>query len=164
MSLHADAGVSASSMGAPLSETVRSEDALRDQVPPEGAWLGTVVAIQANYYSVQLDEVTALAEFVGSRTGDLTEQPVILLCIRRGLLKKLGQQIMVGDRVTVEEPDWQGMRGAVASVRPRQTFLDRPPIANVDQILLVFALAEPLLDPNQLSRFLVKAESTGMAI
>lgn len=122
-----------------------------------GAWLGTVVAIQANYYSVQLDEVPGLDEVRAQ--ADL---PVFLLCIRRGLLKKLGQQIMVGDRVAVEQPDWQGMRGAIATVYPRKTSLDRPPIANVDQILLVFALAEPQLDPNQLSRFLIKAESTGM--
>ncbi len=124
-----------------------------------GAWLGTVVAIQANYYSVQLDQVSALAS-VTEKSG----LPVVLLCIRRGLLKKMGQQIMVGDRVAVEEPDWQGMRGAISNVYPRKTSLDRPPIANVDQILLVFALAEPMLDPNQLSRFLVKAESTGMSI
>ena len=124
-----------------------------------GAWLGTVVAIQANYYSVQLDPVPALAS-----AAEKSGSPVVLLCIRRGLLKKLGQQIMVGDRVAVEEPDWQGMRGAIATVHPRKTSLDRPPIANVDQILLVFALAEPMLDPNQLSRFLVKAESTGMSI
>ncbi len=124
-----------------------------------GAWVGTVVAIQANYYSVQLDEVPGLDKV--RKQADL---PVFLLCIRRGLLKKLGQQIMVGDRVAVEEPDWQGMRGAIATVYPRKTSLDRPPIANVDQILLVFALAEPQLDPHQLSRFLIKAESTGMGI
>ncbi|PZO57194.1 MAG: ribosome small subunit-dependent GTPase A [Phormidesmis priestleyi] len=111
------------------------------------SWVGTVVAIQANYYSVRLDD-----------------SPVMLLCIRRALLKKMGQQVMVGDRVTVEQPDWQGERGAIANVYPRQNFLDRPPIANADQILLVFAIAEPTLDPHQLSRFLVKAESTGLAI
>lgn len=111
------------------------------------SWVGTVVAIQANYYSVRLND-----------------SPVILLCIRRALLKKMGQQVMVGDRVTVEQPDWQGERGAIANVYPRQNFLDRPPIANADQILLVFAIAEPTLDPHQLSRFLVKAESTGLAI
>ncbi len=128
-----------------------------------GAWLGTVVAIQANYYSVQLDDVGELDELDETLKVHLGS-PVVLLCIRRGLLKKLGQQIMVGDRVAVEEPDWQGMRGAISTVYPRQTSLDRPPIANVDQILLVFALAEPNLDPHQLSRFLVKAESTKMAI
>ncbi len=124
-------------------------------------WAGTVIAIQANYYSVQLDESSALAEAVGEQWN---QRPVVLLCIRRALLKKLNQQIMVGDRVAVEEPDWQGMRGAIAKVYPRQKFLDRPPVANPDQILLVFAIAEPTLDPHQLSRFLVKAESTRLAI
>ncbi|MEM9948402.1 MAG: ribosome small subunit-dependent GTPase, partial [Cyanobacteria bacterium P01_D01_bin.36] len=73
-----------------------------------GPWQGTVIAIQANYYSVQLS--ASEADLGLSGIGD---KPV-LLCIRRGLLKKLNQQIMVGDRVTVEEPDWQGMRGAIA--------------------------------------------------
>ncbi|NJO43132.1 MAG: small ribosomal subunit biogenesis GTPase RsgA [Cyanobacteria bacterium RU_5_0] len=88
----------------------------------------------------------------------------LLLCTRRTRLKKIGQQVMVGDRVQVEELDWADKRGAIAQVLPRQTELDRPPIANADQILLVFALAEPTLDPFQLSRFLVKAESTGLEI
>ena len=35
-----------------------------------------------------------------------------------------------------------------------------PPVANAQQILLLFALEAPTLDPWQLSRFLVKAEST----
>jgi ribosome biogenesis GTPase len=42
--------------------------------------------------------------------------------------------------------------------------LDRPPIANANQILLVFALADPPLDPYQLSKFLVKAESTDLDV
>lgn len=71
---------------------------------------------------------------------------------------------MVGDRVEVVEPDWAGGRGAIANVLPRSSQLDRPPIANAEQILLVFALAEPTLDPNQLSRFLVKAESTQLDV
>ncbi|GAC1502350.1 MAG: small ribosomal subunit biogenesis GTPase RsgA [Chamaesiphon sp.] len=47
---------------------------------------------------------------------------------------------------------------------PRQTELDRPPIANADQILLVFALADPPLDAYQMTRFLVKAESTELDV
>lgn len=116
--------------------------------------LGTVLAAQANFYWVKLD--------AASRPD--ASQTDVLLCTRRTRLKKIGQQVMVGDRVQVEEPDWGAERGAIAQVLPRQTELDRPPIANVDQILLVFALSEPTLDPMQLSRFLVKAESTGLAI
>ena len=112
---------------------------------------GIVLAVQANYYRVRLDPST---------TAPVSE----LLCTRRSRLKKIGQQVMVGDRVVVEEPDWKGQRGAIAQVLPRQTQLDRPPVANASQILLVFALAEPNLDPHQLSRFLVKAESTELVV
>ncbi|MFM7425778.1 MAG: small ribosomal subunit biogenesis GTPase RsgA [Elainella sp.] len=121
---------------------------LEADLPPQ--LIGTVLAVQANFY---------LVKFL--QPGLPQAQ---LLCTRRSRLKKIGQQVMVGDRVRVEEPDWQGERGAIAEVFPRQTELDRPPIANVDQILLVFALAEPTLDPMQLSRFLVKAESTEIAL
>lgn len=116
---------------------------------------GTVVAVQANFYLVQLEHQAALPDAHISTT---------LLCTRRSRLKKIGQQVMVGDRVQIEEPDWAGGRGAIAQVFPRHSQLDRPPIANVDQILLVFALADPPLEPFQLSRFLVKAESTGLEV
>lgn len=115
------------------------------------ALAGTVIAVQANFYRVQLQDPPA-------------EQPSELLCTSRSRLMKTGQRVIVGDRVWVEEPDWQGQRGAIAAIEPRQSELDRPAIANVDQILLVFAVAEPELDPNQLSRFLVKAETTGVAV
>lgn len=122
----------------------------------DSALLGTVLAVQANFYWVKLERSMLLAA---------TEHCVdFLLCTRRSRLKKIGQQVMVGDRVEIEEPDWLGGRGAIAQVLPRQTQLDRPPIANVNQLLLVFALAEPNLDPVQLSRFLVKAESTELRI
>ncbi|MEM9772380.1 MAG: small ribosomal subunit biogenesis GTPase RsgA [Cyanobacteria bacterium P01_D01_bin.73] len=123
---------------------------------PDGATnqalMGTVVAVQANYYWVRLDRVP------------VADYPRRLLCTRRARLKKVGQRVAVGDRVTVEEPDWLGQRGAIAQVSPRRSYLDRPPIANVDRVLLVFSLAEPALDFNQLSRFLIKAESTGIDI
>lgn len=108
---------------------------------------GTVTAVQANFYHVQLKD----------NSGSL-------LCTRRSRLKKVGQRVMVGDRVLVEEVDFQDRRGAIAKVFERSTVLDRPPVANADQLLLVFALAEPALDIWQLSRFLVKAESTGLRL
>lgn len=114
--------------------------------------VGTVVAVQANFYQVQLES-----------TGVLAPES-LLLCTRRSLLKKMGQQVMVGDRVVVEEPDCSGKRGAIARVFPRITELSRPPIANANQILLVFAIAEPELEITALSRFLVKAESTGLEV
>ncbi len=111
---------------------------------------GTVLAVQANFYQVKLQEESLPKS--------------MLLCTRRTRLKKIGQRVMVGDRVLIEEPDWNGDRGAISQVFSRRSELDRPPIANVDQILLVFALASPAIEPYQLSRFLVKAESTGVSV
>ena len=110
---------------------------------------GTVVAVQANFYQVKLANNPAAKS---------------LLCTRRTRLKKIGQSVMVGDRVLIEEPDWQDARGAIGRVEPRSTELQRPPVANAELILLVFAVAEPTLDPWQLSRFLVKAESTALQL
>lgn len=130
-------------------------------------WLGTVVAVQANFYQVRLDQLKVdKLEVVGCEDNLQANnlQLSTLLCTRRARLKKIGQQVMVGDRVLVEEPDWAGGRGVIAEVLPRTTQLDRPPIANAQQILVVFALEEPTLDAYQLSRFLVKAESTGFKV
>jgi ribosome biogenesis GTPase len=117
--------------------------------------LGTVVAVQANFYQIRLalDSLT---------NCELRSE--YLLCTRRTRLKKIGQKVMVGDRVVLEEPDWQDGRGAISEVLPRTTELQRPPVANAECILLVFALEEPSLDPWQLSRFLIKAESTSLEL
>ncbi len=112
--------------------------------------IGTVVAVQANFYQVRLDVKNADSSF--------------LLCVRRAILKKIGQKIMVGDRVVIEEPDWSGNRGAIAEVLHRESELDRPPIANVNQIIIVFSMAEPAIEPDNLSKFLVKAECTGLDV
>ena len=79
------------------------------EIVATGQLVGTVLAVQANFYRVQMDE-----SVIGS-------DPLILLCTRRTRLKKIGQQVMVGDRVMVEEPDWVGGRGAVAEVLPRHS-------------------------------------------
>ena len=121
--------------------------------------VGTVIAVQANFYQVRLDPAVS----IDGKNAPLADSPT-LLCTRRTRLKKIGQQVMVGDRVVVDEPDWTDRRGAISEVFPRQTELNRPPVANADRILLVFALAEPDLDPASLTRFLVKAESTGLEV
>ncbi|MEN9216433.1 MAG: ribosome small subunit-dependent GTPase A [Gloeomargarita sp. HHBFW_bins_162] len=104
--------------------------------------VGQVIAAQANFYRVATSEY-----------GEL-------LCTSRARLKKTGQWVLVGDQVQVEEIDPASHRGAISEIFPRRSELDHPPIANVDQLLLMLALAEPALEIHHLSRFLVKAEST----
>ncbi len=108
---------------------------------------GTVLSALANFYWVFLEEVE-----------------IYVLCTRRSLLKKIGQSVVVGDHVIVEQLDCQSQRAVISQILPRSSMLNRPPIANASQILLVFALADPPLDPWQLSRFLIKAESTQIEV
>jgi len=72
--------------------------------------------------------------------------------------------VWVGDRVRLEGIDWTAGRAAVAQVEPRQNLLQRPAVANVDRVIVVTALAEPDLDPLQLTRFLVSAECSGAVV
>jgi ribosome biogenesis GTPase len=130
--------------------TKQTQDQQNFPLPSE-SFLGTVIAVQANFYVVRLD---------GTTQGEISS----LLCTRRSLLKKTGQQVMAGDRVWVEQASLADDRGVIVEVLPRKTLLDRPPVANAEQLLLVFALAEPSLEAWQLSRFLVKAESTELEI
>ncbi|MEM6446193.1 MAG: ribosome small subunit-dependent GTPase A [Cyanobacteria bacterium P01_D01_bin.123] len=128
---------------------------------PRG-YLGTVRAVQANYYRVVLDtlpENVALA-VLPPQSGERPE----LLCVRRSRLKKTGQQVITGDRVVVVEPDWSSGRAAIVDVLPRRTWLPRPAIANVGQALIVCALAEPEPDPLHLSRLLVQAEACELVV
>ena len=123
--------------------------------------LGTVVAVQANFYQVRLDEEGQLKKSVAPQESFPSQ---LLLCTCRSRLKKIGQKVMVGDRVVVEAGDREDRGGAIAEILPRRTEFQRPPVANAQQILLVFALEEPTLDAWQLSRFLVKAESTTLRL
>lgn len=112
---------------------------------------GLVVALQANYCWVALD-----------RPGPQGQQR--LLCTRRTRLGKSGQRICVGDRARVNGIDWPAGRGAVAGLEPRRNLLERPLVANVDQIVVVVALAEPTPDPLQITRFLLTAEACGQPV
>lgn len=110
-----------------------------------------MVAVLANFCWVELDR---------SGPQGLTR----LLCTRRTRLGKSGLQICTGDRVRVEAIDWVAGRAAVGELLPRESLLERPAVANVTRVVVVVALAEPELDPLQLTRFLITAESTGQLV
>jgi ribosome biogenesis GTPase len=110
-----------------------------------------VTALEANFCRVRLD----------APSGQLGDE---LLCVRRTRLGKSGQRICVGDRVQVEGIDWAERRGAIAAVAERRSLLQRPAVANCTRVVVVVALEQPRLDPLQLSRFLITAERTGVAV
>lgn len=81
-------------------------------------------------------------------------------CRARGIFKKKGITPLVGDRVLYEVTE--NGEGTVDEVLPRTTELIRPPVANVDQAVLAFSLAEPALNLQLLDKFLVHTEKAGL--
>lgn len=106
----------------------------------ETRYLGQVIAAYSNRYDVLLDDEAPLYQ-----------------CQVRGNLKKSGVDVRVGDRVWVDDRDTANQLGRIAGVVPRHNVLSRPKIANVDQVVIVHPVAQPIFDPQQLDRYLVHA-------
>ena len=112
---------------------------------------GIVVALQANYLEVELDQSPEQA-------------PSRLLCTRRTRLTHRGEAVHVGDRVMVEAIDPVQARAVVSGVAPRTSWLTRPQVANVSLVVIALAVDQPAFDPDQASRFLLTAERTGLPV
>ena len=84
----------------------------------------------------------------------------LIPCSLRGLLKRDRRQTAVcaGDFVEITPLD--DGSGVIKRVVDRRNLLIRPAAANVDQLILTFAAAEPDLHPLLLNRFLVLAEAS----
>lgn len=86
----------------------------------------------------------------------------LVTCKLRGKFKKSRRSIGVvpGDRVRIDRlPDGSGV---VEEQLPRTSLLKRPAVANITQVVLTFAAAQPDLHPLLLNRFLVLAEWSGI--
>jgi ribosome biogenesis GTPase len=72
----------------------------------------------------------------------LTSEGNTIPAVAMGKLR-LGQRPVVGDRVEYEAFDG---KFAMQKVLPRDNFLRRPPVANVDQAMIVMSAAQPAFD------------------
>lgn len=84
----------------------------------------------------------------------------MIQCRGRGVFRKRGETPLVGD--FVEYTKEEGSDGVITKISPRKNELVRPPIANIDQALLVFSVKEPEFNLILLNRFLVVIESYGI--
>ncbi len=84
----------------------------------------------------------------------------VLECRPRGRLRYRKERVLTGDLVRVSRAG-PGL-GVIDEVLPRRNALVRPPVANVDQAVLVFALREPDIDLLLLDRLLVLVAMEGL--
>jgi len=86
----------------------------------------------------------------------------LVSCKLRGKFKKTrkSQGVVPGDKVLIAR--LSDGTGVVEEQLPRDSLLRRPAVANVTQVILTFAAAQPDLHPLLLNRFLVLAEWSGL--
>lgn len=81
-------------------------------------------------------------------------------CTLRGRLRLQDERVLVGDRVEITS---KGDAGVVENILPRITQLTRPPIANVEQAVVVFSVDNPPPILVLLDRILVNAHAAGVS-
>ena len=80
----------------------------------------------------------------------------VIQCRSRGVFRKNKVNPLVGDEVIFQAEN--NLEGYILEVKERKNSLVRPPIANVDQAILVFSATEPDFSTALLDRFLVLIE------
>lgn len=94
--------------------------------------IGQIYKIHSDFYYVQYENKT-------------------FECKIREVLKKQKIKIVTGDFVEFDN-------GVISSLLPRKTYIPRPSVANVEQIVIVSALKQPELDFHQLNRYVSLAK------
>jgi len=84
----------------------------------------------------------------------------IVRCMPRGRFKEQDIKILVGDKV--HYTDTESGYGVIERIYPRKTKLDRPRLANVDQVICVVAAVQPAPDLMFLDRLLLSAAARGL--
>ena len=85
-------------------------------------------------------------------------------CRARGIFRKNKITPLVGDFVKISVVDEDNKKGVVEEIQERKTELVRPPIANVNKALIVFAVKNPTPHLSLLDRFIDLAERENLEI
>ncbi len=92
------------------------------------------------------------------------EDGALYECRAKGIFRKDGKKPLVGDNVEISVIDAKERTGNVDRLLPRRNELIRPAAANVDQALVVFAVASPKPNLNLLDRFLIMMRRQGIPV
>lgn len=84
-------------------------------------------------------------------------------CRARGRFRKENIVPMVGDRVDIDIDD-RTKQGYVINIHDRKNQMQRPVVANIDQVIIVFAAKKPDINISLLQKFLVYGESVRLKI
>ncbi|ERP31157.1 ribosome small subunit-dependent GTPase A [Chitinivibrio alkaliphilus] len=108
---------------------------------------GRIIEERKNYYLVH--------------TKDGKTYPSVL----KGRLRKSLSRLSVGDFVTIEIfENSHKHEGVIKKLLPRKTKLQKPNVANIDQIFLVTSYKEPAFEPWFIDKFLFTASTLSLSV
>ncbi|MCL2059362.1 MAG: ribosome small subunit-dependent GTPase A [Oscillospiraceae bacterium] len=84
------------------------------------------------------------------------------LCPARGIFRKISVTPLVGDEVDFSIDPIRPGYGSVEKIHERRSALLRPPVANVDQLLIVLTLSAPAPDFLLADKLIIQALSNGI--
>ncbi|MBE5844804.1 MAG: ribosome small subunit-dependent GTPase A [Butyrivibrio sp.] len=96
--------------------------------------------------------VKGIAGFYYVNTGSSS----VYECKAKGIFRKDNIKPLVGDDVEIEIIDDEKGVGNIIKILPRRNQLVRPPVANVDQAVILFAIVKPDPNYNILDKFLIQ--------
>ncbi|MBQ3796346.1 MAG: ribosome small subunit-dependent GTPase A [Butyrivibrio sp.] len=85
-------------------------------------------------------------------------------CKAKGIFRKSNLKPMVGDNVEIDIIDEEKKLGNITDILPRKNQLLRPPVANVDQAVILFAIVKPNPSYNLLDRFLIMMRQQNLPV
>lgn len=88
----------------------------------------------------------------------------VFQCRAKGIFRNQKIKPLVGDDVEFSVLDLGTLEGNIEKILPRKNLLSRPTVANIDQVLIFFALTQPEPNLNLLDRCLVSMEMEGIPV
>ena len=104
--------------------------------------------------------VKGIAGFYYVNTGS----DFVYECKAKGIFRKDGVKPLVGDDVDIEIIDEESGTGNITKILPRRNELIRPPVANVDQAVVLFAIVKPDPNYNVLDKFLIQMRRNNLPV
>ncbi|MCL2286972.1 MAG: ribosome small subunit-dependent GTPase A [Firmicutes bacterium] len=86
------------------------------------------------------------------------------VCNPRGVFRNRNTTPLVGDAAIISVTDEVKQIGTLHTIRPRKNELRRPPVANIDQVIITVATAQPAFNAGLLDRFLVLVAYEGIPV
>lgn len=102
-----------------------------------------------------MTEGTVLRSHAGGHLVFEPQSKASLLCQARKRLKKERVSILTGDRVELTDVDLEQGTAVITGCRERWSLLTRPPLANVDQVVIVQAVRQPEWNQLWCDRYIV---------